>query len=167
MNIFVLSMNTKQCAKWHCDKHITKMSLESTQLLCTAVNISGGSSPYKTAHRNHPCAIWARATRSNFLWLAELGYELCEEYARRYGRAHKCIEIIDTCVLAANVVPEGPLTTFAQAMPDEYKNNDVTEAYKAYYIGAKADIATWSHSQKPDWWPFSENAKADTVTQED
>lgn len=164
MNIFVLNMNTKQCAKWHCDKHITKMTLEATQLLCTAINLSGGSSPYKTAQANHPCAIWTRTSRSNFFWLAELGYELCDEYTRRYGKTHKCTEVIDACVLAANVVPDGPLTPFAQAMPDEYKKDDAIEAYKAYYIGAKANIATWNHSQKPDWWPFSDEVKTDTVT---
>ena len=160
MNIFILSTNTKQCAKWHCDKHITKMPLEAAQLLCTAINVNGGETPYKTAHRNHPCAIWARTTRSNFLWLAELAYELCTEYTARYGKVHACETIIDDCVLKAGHIPAGEMTPFAQAMPDEYKDQDPTVAYKNYYIGAKNDIATWKHCPAPAWWPVLEEVAA-------
>ena len=35
MNIFVLSLNKKQCAQWHVDKHCVKMILEYCQLLYT------------------------------------------------------------------------------------------------------------------------------------
>jgi len=166
MNIFVLSLNHKQCAAWHCDKHITKMPLEAAQLLCTAINLAGGTSPYKTAHKNHPCAIWTRQTRSNFLWLAELGYELCAEYTKRYGKIHKCESVIDTCVLEANLIKEGPLTPFAQAMPDEYKASHPVTAYQAYYIGAKTTIAKWNHSPPPTWWPILQMSQTDTQNKE-
>jgi hypothetical protein len=36
MNIFYLSDDPVQCAKWHCDQHVTKMILEYAQLLSTA-----------------------------------------------------------------------------------------------------------------------------------
>ncbi len=36
MNIFVLHLNQKQAAKWHVDKHVVKMLLETVQLLYTA-----------------------------------------------------------------------------------------------------------------------------------
>jgi hypothetical protein len=35
MNIFVLSLNKKECAQWHVDKHCVKMILEYCQLLYT------------------------------------------------------------------------------------------------------------------------------------
>jgi hypothetical protein len=34
MNIFFLDFDTKKCAKYHCDKHVVKMILETAQLLC-------------------------------------------------------------------------------------------------------------------------------------
>lgn len=34
-------------------------------------------------------------------------------------------------------IPRLGLTVFAQAMPDEYKNSDVTTAYKTYYVESK------------------------------
>ena len=36
MNIFVLDYDITKCAQAHMDKHVTKMILESAQLLCTA-----------------------------------------------------------------------------------------------------------------------------------
>jgi hypothetical protein len=54
----------------------------------------------------------------------------------------------------------GP-TPFAQAMPDEYKREDAVEAYRAYYMGDKADIAEWNWgTEAPDWWNISVNSLA-------
>lgn len=36
VNIFVLSKNTKNASKYHCDKHVVKLILESAQILSTA-----------------------------------------------------------------------------------------------------------------------------------
>ncbi|SER70381.1 hypothetical protein SAMN05421690_10568 [Nitrosomonas sp. Nm51] len=37
MNIFVLDLDIKKCAQYDCDQHVSKMILESAQLLCTAL----------------------------------------------------------------------------------------------------------------------------------
>jgi len=42
MNIFYLSEDPVQCAKWHCDQHVTKMILEYAQLLSTAHRVLDG-----------------------------------------------------------------------------------------------------------------------------
>jgi hypothetical protein len=50
-------------------------------------------------------------------------------------------------------MPEIGLTPFAQAMPQEYKRSCAVEAYRAYYIGDKADIAEWDWGRlTPDWF---------------
>ena len=36
MNIFFLHPNARRCARWHCNKHVVKMILETAQLLYTA-----------------------------------------------------------------------------------------------------------------------------------
>lgn len=41
MNIFFLDRNIRKCAAYHCDKHVVKMILESTQLLSTALHLNG------------------------------------------------------------------------------------------------------------------------------
>lgn len=156
MNIFVLDENPRLCAQQHIDKHVVKMPLETAQMLCTAISVCGGESVYKVAHKNHPCSIWARETRSNFVWLVELGWELCLEYQFRYGKTHKCLSVINDCLMKFQYIPEGEATSFVQAMPEEYKRIDPTDAYKAYYVGAKVSFASWKKRKPPEW--FCENA---------
>ena len=74
------------------------MILESSQLLCGVHWLSGSEAPYKLSHRNHPCSIWTRKSLSNYLWLCELGLELCNEYTRRYGKTHKTKQILEWCL---------------------------------------------------------------------
>jgi len=84
MNIFVLDTNQEKNPEYHCDKHVVKMIVETAQLLCSAHWMSGGSATYRKTHVNHPCAVWARKTKSNYLWLCNHGLALCNEYTKRY-----------------------------------------------------------------------------------
>jgi hypothetical protein len=48
-------------------------------------------------------------------------------------------------------LPEGELTPFAQAMPDEFKHEDAVQAYRAYYHSKT--FAKWEKgTPAPDWW---------------
>lgn len=120
MNIFALSLDVKECAQMHNDKHCVKMILEYSQLLSTAHRVLdgreveekkmvAGSFPvrwrknkkwklsderdnilYGATHCNHPSAIWVRKSDSNYKWLHDLLVELSKEYTYRYGKVHKC-----------------------------------------------------------------------------
>jgi hypothetical protein len=153
MNIFVLSENVKEAAEWHVDRHVVKMPLESAQMLCTALIINGCNDvAYKPAHVKHPCTLWAAATRSNFEWLCRLGIELCAEYTYRYGREHASEKVIRSCYEKHSSIPPGSLTSFAQAMPIEYKGECAITAYRLYYVKGKSHLASWKHRSKPDWF---------------
>ena len=81
MNIFYLHKNPKKCAKYHCDKHVVKMILESAQLLYTCFLLchktpeliqeapltKSGNHGYKLCFQNHPCAIWLRKSKNNYI----------------------------------------------------------------------------------------------------
>lgn len=150
MNIFILDKDPIKAAKYQCDKHVVKMILESAQMLCTAVNLTGGQAKYKATHKNHPCTKWARETKANFNWLKKHGLALCQEYTDRYGKRHKSQDIIES--VTDETIPDGELLPFALAMPDEYKTRDPVESYRNYYKGAKKDFAKWSYSDKPEWF---------------
>ena len=155
MNIFVLDWDIKQCAKDHCDKHCVKMILESAQLLCGVHWLSGKEAPYKLSHKNHPCSIWARKSLGNYLWLCELGLELCSEYTRRYGKTHKTKQILDWCLDNKPQIPDIGFTEPSLAMPDDYKTNDVVESYRKYYINDKKEIAKWKDGYVPNWFKLT------------
>ena len=156
MNIFFLDENPKLSAQYHVDKHVVKMILETAQLLCGVHHSINTSStlqvPYKLSHKNHPCAIWARESLSNYLYLCELGLELGKEYTYRYGKKHKSIEVIEWCIVnKPNIIDIG-FTKPAMAMPDEFKVDSVVESYRNYYIGAKISLASWKNREKPFWF---------------
>jgi hypothetical protein len=155
MNIFFLDENPKLSAKYHVDKHVVKMILETAQLLCGvhhATDQVTDQVPYKLSHKNHPCAIWARESLSNYLYLCELGLELGKEYTYRYGKRHKSIEVIEWCIVNKPNIPDIGFTKPAMAMPDEFKVDSVVESYRNYYMGAKSDLASWKNREKPFWF---------------
>ena len=158
MNIFILDYDTKKCAQYHCDKHVVKMILETAQLLCGVHHMTPQVTPqvpYKLSHKNHPCAIWARESLSNYLYLCDLGLELCKEYTYRYGKRHKSQQVIEWCMINKPQIPDIDFTTPPKAMPDEYKVIDVVESYRNYYMGAKKNFAVWKNRNIPEW--FSKN----------
>lgn len=160
MNIFILSLCIAECARFHCDKHVVKMILETTQLLCTAHHMAPGPDgyvpPYKKTHYNHPCAIWVRASAANYRWLQRLGIALCKEYTHRYGKVHKCEQYLRELALHFPNIPIRARTPFALAMPDAYKNHDDPVAsYRAYYLGEKSSFLSWKSRSPPSWYPIN------------
>lgn len=114
MNIFVLHNKPRKAARWHADKHVVKMLLESVQMLYTAhwiavfpvlltqkapIHVSKlqktlpippplrrapAAKPYRPVHVHHPCSVWVRTSRANYQWLADLALALAQEHAFRW-----------------------------------------------------------------------------------
>lgn len=153
MNIFVLDLNVRTCARYHADQHVVKMILESAQLLCTVINETGGNAPYKSTHVNHPCTQWAGKSLSNWLWLQRLALALNDEYRYRY----RVIKDHMSAGMLRNLSPpqmdDVGLTEFAQAMPDEYKvQGNAVAAYRRFYVGEKSHFAKWTRRRPPKWF---------------
>jgi hypothetical protein len=161
MNIFFLSFSPREAARLHCDKHVVKMILETSQLLYSAhwiLNPEGlNENAYKLAHKNHPCSIWVRTSLSNYMWLASLGFWLCREYQYRYGehKLHKSeAHILWLLNNPPNSIPYAEFTPPALAMPIEYKKEDPVESYKLYYIESKLKIRNIVKYTKREWPEF-------------
>jgi hypothetical protein len=163
MNIFCLHNNPVISAMTLCDKHIVKMALESLQMMSTIAWCFEIPHPYRPVMENHPCTIWARESRQNFLWLWEHAGTICEEYTARYGKTHKCeitmndfnpswIEVLDR-------LPDKGLTPFAIAIAEHMECRKVegfddlstVDKYRQYYIHDKSKIASWKQN-KPHWY---------------
>ena len=152
MNIFVLDNDIERCAQYHCDQHVVKMILESAQLLCTALNKKGFSTPYKSTHAKHPCVLWVEESYENFAWLKNLALALNTEYRFRFEKDsdHKSISVINQ-ITSFEYKNQG-LTDFAQAMPDGYKiPGNAVQAYRNFYVGEKMKFAKWTKRSVPEW----------------
>lgn len=151
MNIFVLDKNPLLCARYHCDKHVIKMILESAQILSTVVRESGIDAGYKPTHKNHPCTKWAAESLSNWLWLKDLVKELNTEYMYRYSKTEPHKSSVVVLNLPEPKIQDVGMTEFAQAMPEEYRDKDVVKAYRSYYLNDKKSMLNWKNRDKPCW----------------
>lgn len=184
MNIFVLDNDPVVAAKMCCDKHVVKMAIESAQMLSTAIRemygfdiISKDQKKRKiikifnesedakiihwSAHRNHPCTLWASESIENFLWLYNHGKGLCAEHIYRWDKIPSSLSVLESCrttlQLCTNLmsdleIPTIGLTPFVQAMPEQYKCDDAVLAYRNYYLGEKKRFAKWTKRKPPEWW---------------
>ena len=154
MNIFVLDKCPYRAAEQQCDKHVVKMVLETGQMLSTIHRQYGNhhNTLYKATHAHHPCTVWARTNRSNYNWLYDHFCALANEYLYRYDKSHKSfIQLYPVVQYPPDGMPDGELTPFALAMPEEYKGDDPVESYRRYYTGEKADFLTYTRRQAPYW----------------
>jgi len=161
VNIFVLSRNVKTCARMHCDQHVVKMPLETAQLLSTTLYLhhpqtwsalQAAGQAYKPTHREHPCALWARACLNNYLWLCALGLELCREYEFRFGaraakgsagpRQHACQPVLVALREAAPQLPRRrSVSPFPLVLPEDCQLGDPVASYRHYYLLHKSAFA--------------------------
>lgn len=175
MNIFAISNDPIEAAKWMVDKHVTKMTVESAQLLSTAHRVIDGkmyldktktgrqvkrwklddereSVLYAATHISHPSAVWARASNNNYNWLYVHFCGLLAEYTYRYGKIHKCQSMVPWLMMPPQNIIVGYLTPVTPAMPDEYKvPNDSVASYRNYYRGAKQKMHKWTKRETPEW----------------
>jgi len=151
MNIFYLDPNPLIAANYHCNQHLSKMVLESAQLLSTAYH-SIGLDPihvpdlYKPAYQGHPCTQWTCQSVHNMRWLIELCYALESERMSVGMNPHSSM---DTVIQIKDVLdydyPQASAiahTSAALAMPAwiKYKTSmSETEKYQQYY--------QWKHRQ--------------------
>lgn len=147
MNIFILDYNRTLNAQYHADKHVVKMLLESTQLLCNAIP----NAPYRKTHLRHSCSLWVLESIDNWLWLRDLVIALHHEWQYRFEHTHNHKSFAVTMQLSIPELPNIGLTTFAQAMPNEYKNADAVKAYRDYYLGNKQHLFKWTKRSVPKW----------------
>ena len=136
---------------------VVKMTLETTQLLCTALNVLSEDkvTPYKSAHVNHPCSKWARASSANWKQLYYHALCLCSEYTRRFGKTHKCDDVLSKIfrkflenkhLFELDVPTDLPL-----CMPDEYKDqNDIVGSYRRFWC-SKPNIV-YPEQKIPSWF---------------
>lgn len=158
MNIFVLDRDARKAAKYHCNKHICKMILESAQMLSAAhwyslLNENGKQvsdfksprkakewlsnntnpakiPPYTFTHARHPCTVWTAETLGNYNWHMDLMWFLLEEYQSLHVTEHP------------------------QAMPAECKvPGDPVQAYRNYYSNHKRRFAKLEpYAETPHWF---------------
>ena len=137
MNIFYINEDPIIAARELADDHIRKMQVESAQMCCTAHWETGGTAPYKRAHKNHPSTIWTRQSIQHYRWLIAHGLEICNEFEKRYGKRHKTQDVLEWLLVNHPNIPDIDFVPPPQCMDDIYKSNNTIESYRKFYIEEK------------------------------
>ncbi len=152
MNIFYLDNNLRKCAQYHCDSHVVKMILESTQILCTVLHENGVTAPYRPTHRKHPCVVWAGKSLDNWIWLRKFIIALNREYQYRFNRqkAHQSARVTNSLHLP--LLPSLGITERPLVMPDKYKilGNPIA-SYRYFYACDKKHLLKYTKRLQPYW----------------
>lgn len=160
MNIFVTDICPIISAENLDNKRVIKMVLESAQMLSTAINEHGRdkvAGPYKSTHVNHPCNIWARETRGNYMWLFNHFEALCEQYQIRYNKTHKCSQYMNDFTMYASIIPNGPITPFVNCAAHKgrdmsYKHVKPTTLAYQFYLSER-----WNGDKRiPEWKQYGQ-----------
>jgi len=172
MNLFILSMNFRECAEAMFDKHVSKMILEAVQMLCATKQLLDPEEIhdpplYKVCHKNHPVTIWMRQSLDNYMWTLDMIEAMHTEWKFRYNhpeekqhRSYIVAQYLRTHAPHPDKFPSRGITTFALAMPDQYKvPEDPVESYRRYYQSPdKQKIATWKRRNPPEWYTVAAKA---------
>ena len=174
MNIFVVDIDPISAAKQLPDKHVTKMIVESAQMLSivyskhywdAGVVTRLDGEPFKTekgAFKKHPCTMWAASSTPNCAWLIQHACGLLGEYRLRYEKVHGLSKsIFDAKKLFHRFTKKTILDylwvdEFVFAGPDEFKLDKtltITEKYQRY-VSSKPWV--WENykrmpHRKPQW----------------
>jgi hypothetical protein len=156
MNIFVLDPDPMTAATLHCDTHVVKMILETTQMLCTVHALVGNpvADGYKPTHANHPCTRWIAESSSNYVWAHRLLFGLHANYEHRYQRIHASKRLLIPLYIAPGIQGNPSPTAFVFAGPDSCIRETVVESYRALYRLKQTTMRVpmrWTRSQRPEW----------------
>ena len=153
MNIFYLDKDPKTCAQYHHNIHVSKMTLETAQILSTAHRFFFGDladNVYKKYGENHPCNIWVRESTENYLWVYELFVALAEEYNYRFDKNHLSYVKLKDILREPPVNNKVPFFEPPCVMDEKYIiQGDAISSYRNYYRNEKSGKYTKRNS--PDW----------------
>ena len=177
------------------DVRLHKMILEETQMLATNLREMGATdeefvkfsivtkagTPYKVAHMNHPCTIWARESAENFKFALKNAQMMCELYSIHYNKIHACEQVLRGInglayqywgIKTYRNAHCSNHTIPPMAMPDIFKIKTtktadentrrfaVMESYRNYYISkmwSKGGVR-FNKQSKPKWWTAEREA---------
>ena len=154
MNIFVTDNCPKKCAEFLDKSRLRKITLESAQLLSSALRLCGyaGADVYKITHAMHPSNVWCRATQGNYRWLLAHFKALCAEYTRRYSKTHASEKLLPIFEANVGLIPHGELMPFSnnarnlEQGVDFSHESDTIKAYQLYLN------ARWEKDKREPKW---------------
>ena len=158
VNIFYLDYDTDKCAQYYCDKHVNKILIEITQLLCQVQYEYGDKiPPYKKCKaiaKGLAPYLWITESIDNYKWSLKLGYSLLKEFEYRYEKSHKSGLVLNWITNNLPNLPKKGITKF-KFTENVYSYSlylDEIEASRYVYVDFKCNYDKWTKRGKPYWF---------------
>ncbi|MBG24156.1 MAG: hypothetical protein CMF22_11975 [Idiomarinaceae bacterium] len=171
MNVFYTDPSPVVAARNLCNIHVTKMIVESAQLLSAAHRMKDDGAYadrndlYRLTHQGHPCAVWVCASSQHYLWVYEHLCELIRITEEASGKRHKTHDILAALRhVPAEIEYEG-FTAPPMVIPEHLKKHAVfggrEEAYRQYLIEKYTEWMTRTDKRRmmvtfpcgiPEWY---------------
>lgn len=159
MNIFLLHPNPRESVKGYVDQHVSKITLEATQIADMGLRDLGLEklTIYDPSHGSHPWVKFAGESLSNWLFVYRYIEALGWEFHRRRDRHHRSyLDAVENwgrfAAKLAEITDETEVGPLPQAMPEKYKRDDPIAAYRDYYRTEKLTQAWATSSREPPHW---------------
>lgn len=177
LNYFCLDDTFKKNAKSLDLLRLPKMTVETAQILSTAIHLRGDRCGsfydrlYRSTHQNHPVVKWAASHSLNCRHLCSYLQALLEEYTRRFGKVHSVTKMIPAFHNAWGECTSDEKPTFntlpPMTMPEPFKVNklqnvrnlgipeygvvpDVIESYRRFF--ASKPRVSYDINEIPRWF---------------
>lgn len=164
MNIFYLDPDPTTAARYHCNRHIVKMTLETAQMLSAAHWRTGYTGPNHVEHGLGPygeCRAakptlgpmrWIMQSLANYRWAVRLGLALSADYTRRFDKVHATQAVLEWLRDHEPALPDVGPTPFIPSNLPYLVPGDPVATYRRYYIGDKVRFAKWPAGETPEWF---------------
>lgn len=180
-NVLYLDDDPEVAAKLHCDRHVGKMIMVTSQILSTVWHgqeleqlqldwgppVKGvpfgelkcmystlcGTTICRPRHQAHPSVQWAALYGGNYAWLYRLGLALLAEFTYRFERIHSHTALIRFLELMPPAL-EDTADKWCDApavVPVEFILDGVNESYQNYYIKEKTVPLQYTRRKPPRW----------------
>lgn len=165
MNIFYVDRDPTLAAQMLGNAHVRSQIKECMQMMSVAHYLHGLDDDrfLPITHKNHPCTVWVRAFRHNYVWITKHLRALLDEYKYRHGNPHHLSELyplyeqipadlpnpyshthsVPPAVVSPDLKPNKPISQISHV--------DVELAYRAYYNRDKRHLHHWMVRKPPAW----------------
>lgn len=141
MQIFFLDTDPVLAGQALHNRHLVKMPVASAQIMCTIAAGFGLDTIYKPLKKPKWGTItWVGATVQNWDWHATYAFEMCNEYALRFGRVHAAWHVVNDLAYRSDIrdrLLDMSLLPFPMLVPVAHWDFDTVKAYRDYYIARK------------------------------
>ncbi len=109
---------------------------------------------YLSSHVNHPCGVWVRDNKENYLWLHSLTTYLVKEFKLRNNKtAHKSEPVLLALANPPLNIPKGKFYDPPLAMPERFKlGGSTVSSYRTLYQFGKYHLAKWKDQRGSPYW---------------